>query len=266
MNLQGEKTMPYCPKCDMEFIDGITTCTDCGGPLVESKEVADAMKQKEREEALARQRAAYEAMTAEIQDPAECCIEYDTSDAADDDVSLSEVSRDDDNMSYLGGARKPQAHIYVKKSQKYEDLKSSAAAFLLVGGLLSVFSALCWFGLIPLPLSGPSGIISKSVMTVMGLGSLYVAFTSSRAAKEVGSQISAEEEVTKQLLDWFAGNYSGARLDEQIAGESGELSPEELSLKRFDLIQDIIITSHDIADQAYVESLAEDIYGKLYED
>ena len=36
--------MPYCPKCDMEFIDGITKCTDCGGPLVESKEVADQMK------------------------------------------------------------------------------------------------------------------------------------------------------------------------------------------------------------------------------
>lgn len=253
--------MPYCPKCDMEFIDGITTCTDCGGPLVESKEVADAMKQKEREEALERQRAAYEAMTAEIEDPAEGCIEYDTSDADDGDALQT-----DDSMSYLGGARKPQAGIYVKKSQKYEDLKSSAAAFFLIGGLVTLFSALCWFRLIPLPLSGPSGIISKTVMTVMGLGSLYMAFTSSKAAKEVGSQISAEEEVTKQLLDWFSENYSGARLDEQIAAESGELSPEEFSLKRFDLIQDIIITNHDIADQAYVESLAEDIYGKLYED
>ena len=26
--------MPYCPKCDMEFVDGMTVCTDCGGPLV----------------------------------------------------------------------------------------------------------------------------------------------------------------------------------------------------------------------------------------
>ena len=41
----------YCPKCDMEFIDGITVCTDCGSPLVESKEVAQAMKQQEKEEA-----------------------------------------------------------------------------------------------------------------------------------------------------------------------------------------------------------------------
>lgn len=45
--------MPYCPKCDMEFVDGITTCSDCGGPLVASKEEADRLK---REEQLKRQK------------------------------------------------------------------------------------------------------------------------------------------------------------------------------------------------------------------
>lgn len=39
--------MPYCPKCDMEFVEGIKVCSDCGGPLVESKEVAEAMKKEE---------------------------------------------------------------------------------------------------------------------------------------------------------------------------------------------------------------------------
>ena len=39
--------MPYCPKCDMEFVDGITTCSDCGGPLVASKEEADRLKRSE---------------------------------------------------------------------------------------------------------------------------------------------------------------------------------------------------------------------------
>ena len=47
--------MGYCPKCDMEFVDGITICTDCGGPLVESEEVAIAMKRKEQEERLLKQ-------------------------------------------------------------------------------------------------------------------------------------------------------------------------------------------------------------------
>ena len=36
--------MPYCPKCDMEFIKGVTVCSDCGGPLFESKEEALAVQ------------------------------------------------------------------------------------------------------------------------------------------------------------------------------------------------------------------------------
>ena len=52
----GVQIMPYCPKCDMEFVEGIKVCSDCGGPLVESKEVAEAMKKKEQEEQPARHR------------------------------------------------------------------------------------------------------------------------------------------------------------------------------------------------------------------
>ena len=53
--------MPYCPKCDMEFIDGITVCSDCGGPLMESKEAADAMKRKVLEEELERKMGGFQA-------------------------------------------------------------------------------------------------------------------------------------------------------------------------------------------------------------
>ena len=98
------------------------------------------------------------------------------------------------------------------------------------------------------------------------LGSLFVAVTSSRSAKKVKGQIADEEQTTRQLIDWFTANHNGEQLDRQILGESGDLSPEELSLKRFELIQDLIITNHDITDQAYVDALAEEIYGKVYEE
>ena len=40
--------MPYCPKCDMEFVDGITICSDCKGPLVASKEYALQLQKEEK--------------------------------------------------------------------------------------------------------------------------------------------------------------------------------------------------------------------------
>lgn len=245
--------MPYCPKCDMEFIDGITTCSDCGGALVASKEVADAMKKQEQEEALARSQAEYEAMKADYG-----MAGADSIGAADGEALADQAEN--------SGRINTHTRVYVKKSQQYEDLKSSASAFVLVGGILLVFSALCWANVVKLPLAGTSRIISQTVMTVLGLASLVVAVHSARSAKAVSGQIADEENVTRQLIDWFTGSYTGDQLDSQILAESGELVPEELSLKRFELIQDILITSHDISDQAYVDLIAEDIYGKLYQD
>ena len=231
--------MPYCPKCDMEFVDGITTCTDCGSPLLESKEAAMAIKREAEEKARARLQAEREAIAAEYQ-----------ARSADGEECPAPV----------------RTQVYVKKAQQYDDLKSSASAFLLVGGGLTVFAFLSWVNLIPFPLAGTSGIITKTVLTLMGLLTLYIAYTSNKSAREVKEQVGAEEQVTGELIDWFTAAYTGDGLDEQIRRESGELSPEELSLKRFELIQDLIITNHDIADQSYVDALSEEIYTKLYED
>ena len=60
--------MPYCPKCDMEFVEGITVCSDCGGPLVESKEVADAMKKAEAETREEEMRQKYEELMKEAEE------------------------------------------------------------------------------------------------------------------------------------------------------------------------------------------------------
>lgn len=243
--------MPYCPKCDMEFIDGITVCSDCGGPLAASKEEADAIKQQEQEQAKAAAAAAYAAM---MEDAA----------LLDKEDASGQTAEDTEVMSHSAG-RFSRPRVYVKKSQKYDDFKSSASAFFLVGGAALLFGILGLSGVLPLPMTGFSRLLSLGVITLMGIACLIVAVSSLRSANALSSQISEEEETTRQLIDWFTETCSGEELDAQIAREYGELSPEELSLKRFDLIQDKIITSHDITDQAYVDLLSEEIYTKLYE-
>ena len=104
--------MPYCPKCDMEFVEGIKVCSDCGGPLVESKEVAEAMKKKEQEEQLA-------AMAQEM-DPF-------SGEGTDTEFS-------GDNPPEKSSPAAEPVHAYVDKGQRYDDMSSSASAFFLVGG------------------------------------------------------------------------------------------------------------------------------------
>lgn len=256
--IKGMEVMPYCPKCDMEFVDGITVCTDCGGPLVESKEVADAMKKKAQEEEMARRMAQYQAAMA-----ADLAMEDTGEEPAEGRTESGSLDTIPQTRTKAAPAR---SQVYIKKSQKYEDLKSSASAFLMVGGVLTIGAVLCWSNVLKLPMSQASRIITQSVVTIMGISALGVAFSSSRAAKAMKGEIAEEETATSRLVDWFTSSYRKEELDARIVQESGELAPEELSLKRFDLIQDILITNHDLPDQSYVDLLAEEIYTKLYEE
>lgn len=229
--------MPYCPKCDMEFVEGVAVCSDCGRPLLASKQEAAALKQKE-EEALALLRRDQEARAAEAAVSAEA--------------------------EYRGPAA-ARIHPYVKQSQKQEDLRSSAAAFAIMALILGTGSAALGAGLLPVSLTGASRIFLPAVMGVMAAGCLLVTVSSLRSARSAGDLAEEEEKRTSGIIRAFLASHTGEELDRQLEAETGELSFEELSLKRFELIQDILVTTHDLPDPAYVDALSEELYGRLYE-
>lgn len=235
----------YCPKCDMEFIDGITVCTDCGGPLVESKEAADTIKRQEQE--AARLQKEQEMALLKEQMEAESFSDEETK------ALESESSK-----------RVQPAKVYVDKAEKYDDLKSSASAFLIVGGLLVAVSLLCWTGIVRLPMQGVSKLIFQGALLLMGCFSLGVFLNTSKSAKRLAPEIDAEKHRTEELIKWFLDTYSGDAVDKEIP-DFQELSQEERSLKRFQIIQDYLITGKDLPDPAYVDALSEEIYSKLYE-
>lgn len=239
----GVQVMPYCPKCDMEFVEGIKVCSDCGGPLVESKEAAEAMKKKEQEEKLA-------AMAQEM-------------DPFSGEGSEAELSGDD--ASEKASRTTEPVHAYVDKGQRYEDMSSSASAFFLVGGALAVGAALCLSGILHLPMAGFQKYMFEGVLVVLAIGCFVVAVSSKKRAAELKVEADDEKRQTQEIIDWFLKNYSAKELDEQLLMEDPDLSGEELSLKRFELIQDFLITGRDIPDQSYADSLCETLYAKLYD-
>ena len=290
--------MPYCPKCDMEFVEGITVCTDCGGPLYESEEAAKAAiaeeRAKERARELAREKAMYEeylkSMTAGEEDvegasgetaeagqnpdgPADGARDDGSEDGARDADSEEDAPTEEELRALEEEVRRqaqailpPEpVHVYVDKSQKYDDLKSSATAFLLVGGVLLIVSALCWAGVITIPMAPVSRLIFQGALTVMGVFSLIIFARTNSSAKKLAPQIAEEKTHTHDILDWFLGQYTAENIDSAISGPE-DLSEEELSLKRFQVIQDLLVTGQDLPDQAYVDALSEEIYSKLFEN
>ena len=228
--------MPYCPKCDMEFVEGITVCSDCGGPLVESEEIYKKRKMEE------------DALKKEVERPED----------------FREISRESDrpeNEDFLKNwGKKSAVHpgVYVDAAQRYEDRKSSASAFYIIGAVITIFSAICWAGIVPLAL------MVRIVLTIIGIGSLIIGFKTQKEAKALAPEIEKEKERTQSIIQWFVSSYTGEELDGRIRSEHSDLSPEELSLKRYELIQDLLVTNHDLPDPVYVDALTEEIYGKLY--
>lgn len=348
--------MPYCPKCDMEFVDGITVCTDCGGPLVESEAAAKAMQAEERARKLARERSLYEEYLQSIQDdgssehgaagtgseetdrsgpcadrepdascspsgaaqgpdasrlpsdaaqgPDASCLPSDAAQDPDASRSPSDAAQGPDasrspsaaaqgpdasrspsaaaqgpdaSRSPSGAARDPEtvrprsilpaeaAHVYVDKSQQYDDLKSSASAFLIVGIGLTAVAVLCWLNVIRLPMAQTARLILQCVLTAMGVFSLIIYLRTSLSARKMEPEIAQEQNKTHDTIEWFLSQYTADDIDNEI-DDRGALGAEELSLKRFQLIQDHLVTGRDLPDQAYVDALSEEIYAKLFEE
>lgn len=247
--------MPYCPKCDMEFIDGITKCSDCGGPLLESKEVADAMKKKAKEKEMEKQRAQYEAMQAAMAEQAAMAKQQAEMTAANGQAPIQMKRRQ------VQGSR-----AYVNKAQKYEDLKSSATAFYLVGGVLTAACILLWTGIVNLPMYGFGKYLTQGVLTVMGVWMLIVAVKTTQSLKDFKGELNEDQKEAKEIVEWFAKTFSPAKIDQAIIHDYGELEPEDLSLKRFYIIHDLLISHKDLPNESFVDMLCEEIYNKIYED
>lgn len=229
--------MPYCPKCDMEFVEGVLTCSDCGEALYESKEVA------------------LEEMETQHQ------------------TKQAELARQMEKMSELDGqppteSEKPpveRAKVYIDKQQKYDDYKSSASAFLIVGSILALLTLLSLTGLFPLPMTGVTRIIFHGVLIGMVIFSFVIWNNNQKEAKKILPQIEREKKETDEILAWFLESYQKEDIDQQI-DDIESLDDGIQSLKRFEIIQDLLVTTRDLPDPGYVDMLSEMIYAKLYEE
>ncbi len=284
--------MPWCPNCRNEYREGIETCADCGVALVdqlpeeENKEAPVIIYTVKDEETgnkfvtylqyggiktaglipddggefgiavAGYEKEAAEEMFTELESEEE----FENADTAelvhDIEKELSDISEEEANVM-LSELRTEASSVYVKKKDKYADLKFSGISFI-------VFAFLGFF-LLFFDLMGYLSFFNKFSMLIMGvifIIFLIIGITSLIRAGKLKNIVSEEEKVTNEVLDWADKNIT----DEVIASCMQEgLSEEDNYFIVHSRLCEMLSAQFPLFSKAYIDQLMDDRYNEYCE-
>lgn len=159
--------------------------------------------------------------------------------------------------------------VFVKARDKYSDMKSSAYCLVIAGivGLLIVL--LDYLNILPFKLNANNSILFYFAMITLFVIFLITGIYTFRSAKKVKDSISDEESQTEKIISWVKDNLTAEFIDEKCS-ESEDMdfdnSPDEAKyLSRFDIISMLIADNFEISDEAYLNSIVEEVYPELFD-
>ena len=226
--------MPWCPKCETEYREGIEVCADCGSALVEELSAVktdtedfsfEEMIQNMNEEEAA---AFLEATKKEAMERRKCIAEG--------------------------------PGLYVESSKKAQEFKSGGLSLLCVGGLGLIFVLLVLFNIIPLSMNLFSKYLIIGVMGSMFILFIVMGLLSVKSYKKFEIKASEENQLTQKLTAWCHENLKKERIDEDIDATSDEL----LYFHRSEKMKELISNKFLNLDAAFLDSFVDDIYPEIF--
>jgi len=198
-------------------------------------------------------------------------FEYDTEDADTDDTisdykdlqseelettSLKNDTLDEEEQDSETSVISSSA--YVKKSEQYKDLKSTAITFLAFGIGGFVFLLLNVLGVINF-INGPFAL---TIMSLLFLGFLYVGFNSISRSKKAAADAVLEDEMTTKINSWLEVNIT-----EQVIHEMQDetVSQEANFIKIMDRIKEQVKSQFGDMNDAYLDVVVEEFYNEHFE-
>lgn len=264
--------MSWCPVCRSEYVNGRTTCFDCGATLVESLEgledneavtndmidfnsLSDEMKQRVLVE-----------MQKEHIDPRKLFNQ------PTKEGSLQNIARiiDEENglsydeyMEEAAKAAQSSVPAFERLSDKVKDYNSSFVSLLIVGIAGIVFLIAQLSGLISfLSLSGFSRYLFAFVMGAMFLGFIYAGIHAKFTAKKLSVKAREQDEYMKKLEEWISSNIKSEVIDKEI-DVSKDI--DIVSNQRFDRIRESLLSYDANIDPSMLEYYIEQTYISLFE-
>ena len=281
--------MSWCPKCKIEFPEGITKCNDCGNMLVDKLEILDPLEKSDHlnfesvayvDEEIAQRlvkllhfseipeaimvfdslNESYEVQVSRNNYKKACDLirifkenEFDANYTEDSDFGIEEEYSD---------IIVPTTNTYVKTSDRYKDNLSSAYTFLICGCFGLLILVLDDFGIIKLwGMSGVSKILLNVVIGGLFTGFIIIGIKSLTYSKILKQQATEEDEFTSKLIEWLHAHLT----IENIENSYNTNIPEEMKyFKRVEIIREKLEEMYSTLDDEYLIKISDDYYYDLF--
>ena len=233
--------MPWCPKCETEYREGILTCADCGSTLVE-----ELINSKNNDDTI---------MEPTFLSPAET--------EANDMTEEEAIAFIEETKREALERRKRLEEgpgLYIESSKKAQDAKSGGLSILFVGGLGFICVLLILLGIIPLHMNIFSKYLITGVMGTMFLLFIIMGFISVKSYKKFEIKASEEDTLTQNLTSWVKDNLQKDIIDADLEESSEEL----LYFLRTEKMKEMIMQKFMNLDAAFLDSFIDDIYPSIF--
>ncbi len=256
-----------CPKCGTEYREGFNECAYCHIPLVENleegvdpeelyrmseaNETEDGGKYLSPEEfvELARKKGLSDRNIIDA-------IEQVREEEGLPSISSSEEEAEDEEVF----AVKP----FKKASDRAEDLRSSAYTLLIVSVVGLIVTFLFYIGAIPVNFSTSGRYITTITMGAMFIFFLAAGIKSYRNLSFLEDEAEREDKKIEEIRGFFFENYDAKKLDEEALGKDRSDTDDYFQRLRF--IKQVLNERFMDLDPSFLEYMADNIYGELYEE
>ena len=234
--------MPWCPKCETEYREGILKCADCGSDLVDELSVSTEDFDEIYEPAF------LSSDTNELKEMTE-----------EEALALFEETKKEAIERRKRLAESPG--LYIESSRKAQDFKSGGFSLLFVGIIGFIFILMIIFGIIPLHMNLFSKYLIIGVMGPLFILFIVMGLLSIKSYKKFEIKANEEDNLTKQLTSWCKENI----ISESIDSDLEEANEELLYFSRTEKMKELITHKFMNLDEAFLDSFIDDIYPEIFQ-